>query len=110
MAAPSNRRLTDEDLAWLNATFAGNEQALKTLRKLFLYEVDPSDPIGISRDMWTTLDLKDLSHEDKLLSVAARQMLITHLEGALQVIKTVAGEKKETPEQMINRLSKDSAK
>lgn len=106
----NNRRLTDEDFAWINATFANNDNALKTLRKLFLYELVGDEPIGIARDMWTTLDLKDLSHEDKLLAVAARQMLISHLEGALGVIRTIAGEKKESPEQILKRLTKDSAK
>ena len=103
-------RLSDAELEWINATFANNTAALKTIRKIFLYEVDGDMPVGMARDMWTTLDLKDLSHEDKLLAVAARQMLINQLEGGLSVLKQLAGEKKETPEQIKRRVEQNSAK
>lgn len=110
-ATSGDRRLTDAELAWFNATFADNDTALKALRKVFLYQLDDDDtPIGLARDMWTTLDLKNLSHEDKLILVEARQMMINHLEGALRVIKMIAGTKKESPEQIVARLQKDSAK
>lgn len=102
--------MTDADFAFINSMFAGNTDGLKTLRKIFLYEVDVNDPIGMSRDMWTTLDLTGLSSDQLVLAVTARQMMIKHLEGALQVLATIAGEKKESPEETLKRLQKDSAK
>lgn len=103
-------RLSDAELDWINATFAGNTFALKALRKIFLYEVEPDMPIGMARDMWTTLDLSQLSREDRLRAVEVRQDLIKQIEGGLTVLYKLAGETRETPEQTKKRLEKDSAK
>lgn len=103
-------RFTDEELAFINATFAGNDTAFEVLRKMFLYETSVDQPLGNLADMWTTLDLSSLSPEDRVLAVTARQMLITHIERGLIGFSTIAGNKTETVEQIKKRLKIDSSK
>lgn len=103
-------RITDAEYEFLNTTFAGNKAGLKTLRKLFLYEIEALAPVGTAQDMWTTLDLSNLSIEEQLLQVKARQMMIRHIEGSLKAIELIAGEQKETVEEMKKRFAKNSAK
>lgn len=104
------KRINDSELAWLNATFAGNKEGLKTLRKLFLYEIEPENPLGMGRDMWTELDLSNCPLEQRPLLIEARQMMIRHIEGALIVLSKLAGDNKETVEQVLERIKKDSSK
>lgn len=104
------RRLDDAELAWIKATFADNEQGLITLRKLLLQTGEQNTPIGYYRDSWSGVDLKGLSHEDKLLAIVAHQMSLGQIEAALYQLKNIAGEKAETEQEMMKRLEKDSTK
>lgn len=103
-------RFTDEELAFINATFADNDLAIGVLRKMFLFETSPEQPLGGLADMWTTLDLSNLSAEDRVLAVTARQMLITHLERGIVGFTTIAGNKTESVEAIKKRLKIDSSK
>jgi hypothetical protein len=105
-----DKRINDTELAWLNATFAGNKEGLKTLRKLFLYEIAPSDPLGMGRDMWTELDLTNVPKEKRETLIEARQMMIGHINGALVVLAKLAGDAKETIEETQKRIAQDSSK
>ena len=105
-----DKRINDSELAWLNATFAGNKDGLKVLRKLFLYEVLPEDPLGQGRDMWTSLDLSNVPLDMRVVLIEARQMMIKHIEGSLVVISKLAGDSKETTEETLARIAKDSSK
>lgn len=102
--------MTEEEIKFLNGSFANNPVGLKALRKLFLYEVEMENPLGMARDMWTTLDLTNMSAEDRVLAVTARQMMIRHIEGALTVLATIAGDKVETQEEIEKRMKKNSNK
>lgn len=104
------KRITDSELAWLNATFAGNKEGLKVLRKLFLYELTPSNPLGMGRDMWTELDISNCPIEHRPLLIEARQMMIKHIEGALIVLSQLSGDKAETIEETLKRIKQDSSK
>lgn len=104
------KRITDKELEWLNATFAGNKDALKIMRKLFLYEVLPETPLGMGRDMWTSLDISGVPLEQKALLIEARQMMISHIEGSLMVLSKLAGDKQETIEEIQKRIEKDSSR
>ena len=105
-----DKRINDNELAWLNATFAGNKDGLKVLRKLFLYEITPSDPLGMGRDMWTELDISNVPKEKRETLIEARQMMISHINGALVVLSKLAGDSKESVEETLKRIAKDSSK
>lgn len=99
-----------DDVATLKAMFAGNDENLKVLRKVFFPELEAENPIGINFDLWSKLDLSGLSPEAKVIRVEAHALLVQHVETCLQMIKTLAGWEQETPEQTMKRLTKASAK
>lgn len=103
-------RMTDDDFARIKGMFADNDDNLKVLRKIFYPEVSVDNPVGMNFDLWTKLDLSNLSTEQKLIKVEANQMLVAHIEACLQMLKTIAGTKKETPEETKKRLLQSSAK
>jgi len=103
-------RMTDADFATIKAMFAENDDALKLMRKIFLPELSDANPIGMNFDLWTKLDLSGLSQEQKIIKVEAHQLLVSHVEACLQMLRTIAGWKEETPEQTKRRLIKDSTK
>lgn len=106
----AERRISDEEYEIISRTLGGQPELLKILRKFFLYEITGDDPIGKSMDMWTTLDLKGLSQQDKEVAIAARQMLIQHLDGSLLGLAKIAGDKPESKEEIKKRLALDSTK
>lgn len=102
--------MTADDVAVLKAMFEDREGAVEVLRKIFYPELTADNPLQLNSDMYTQLQITEMSPEQALLAVTARQQLVRHVEGSLQVIKLLVGEKGETPEQALNRLRKDSAK
>jgi len=103
-------RMTDHDFALLKSMFAGKDENLKVLRKVFYPEKEDMNPIGMNFDMWSKLDLSGQSPEEQIITVRANSMLVHHVESCLQIIKTLAGSEEETPEETKARLQKDSAK
>lgn len=108
--AKGEMRITDAELGLLKMTFAENDVLLKLMRKIFLPEIDMDAPIGSQVDLWMTLKIEDLTPEQAMINIKARNQLITHLEMCLHQIKVLAGQKSETPEQTRERLAKDSSK
>lgn len=103
-------RLTNEDMALIKALFAENDANLKLLRKIFYPEKDDMNPIGMNFDLWTKLDLTGLSNEQMVIVVKAYQMMVSHIESCLFMLKDLAGRKDETPEQTMKRLMQNSSK
>lgn len=103
-------RITEEELSVFKSTFAENDTLLKALRKIFLPEVSPSSPIGQNIDLWMTIPLEDLTPEEALINIKARNSLINHVEQCLMQIKALSGLKEETVAQTVERLKKDSNK
>lgn len=103
-------RYSDEELSLIKKTFAGNEVLLKLLRKVFLPEYDPQAPIGQVIDLWMTLDLANLSEQEREVRIFARNGLITHLEHQLMELSILADRKDETPAEQEARQKKDSVK
>jgi hypothetical protein len=104
-------RMTPEDIAVLKSMFEEREGAVEVIRKIFYPELTKDSPIHANRDMWiNSFSLEGLSKDDKLVMIEAHQKLIRHVEGGLAVIKALLGEKNETPEQVIERLQRDSTK
>ena len=103
-------RITDAELSWIKNTFAGNDTGLKIMRKIFFPEVKVETPIGQQIDLWMTIPLEDLTPEEIVINVKARNNLIQHIEQGLMQLKALAGLKEETVEQTIDRLKKNSSK
>ncbi len=105
-----NARMTEQDIAVLKAMFEDREGAVEVIRKIFYPELTADAPIRLNQDMMSQLNLVELSPEQQVVEVRAHQKLVQHVEGSLGVIKTLIGTKAETPEQVLARLQKDSAK
>tara|TARA_R100001530_G_C4291459_1_gene148131 strand:- start:593 stop:925 length:333 start_codon:yes stop_codon:yes gene_type:complete len=103
-------RITDAELEILKNTFSDNVDLIKLLRKIFLPEITADDPIGQNIDLWMTIKIDDMSPEQAMVNIKARNSLITHIDTQLMVIKSLAGSKKETVEETKERLQKDSAR
>lgn len=103
-------RITDVELSIIKSLFADNDDALKLMRKIFLPELDPKTPIGQNIDLWMTIKVEDMTPEEALINIKARNTLITHIEQQLMQLKVLAGTKEESVEETKERLIKDSAK
>lgn len=103
-------RYTDEELGMIKNTFKGNEKLLKLLRKVFLPELDPDAPIGQVIDLWMTVKIDDLTPEQALINIKARNTLITHIDQQLYGLKILADSDDLTAEEMIEKVKKNSAK
>lgn len=104
------KRISEQDIAVLKAMFEDRPEAAKVMRKLFYPELTADDPLQMNEDMMTRLLLEGMTPEQKVIAVEAHQKLVRHIEGVLSVIKHLIGQKNETPEQVLSRLSKDSSK
>lgn len=103
-------RITDAELSWIKNTFAENDIGLKIFRKIFLPEITANAPIGQNLDLWMTLKIDDMSPEDAIINLKARNTVIQHVEQCLMQLKALAGLKDETVAQTVERLKKDSSK
>lgn len=104
-------RMTPQDIAVLKAMFEDREGAVEVIRKIFFPELTADNPLMLNNDMWSKCQLRpDMTVEQKIIEIESHQKLINHVEGGLQVIKTLIGRKEESPEQVLARLQKDSAK
>jgi hypothetical protein len=104
------RRLDDNELAWIKATFENNEQGLVTLRKIFLQTGEVETPIGFYRDSWAGLDLKGLDADGRVLAVAAHQSMLNQLESGLRTVSAIAEKSIEDLEKAVEDAKKNSAK
>lgn len=103
-------RISDTDLSMIKNTFSEKDELLKVIRKIFLPEITADAPIGQSLDLWMTLKVEDMSAEEALINIKARNTVIQHVEMCLNQIKVLAGMKKESVQETKDRLSKDSNK
>lgn len=103
-------RISDEELQLLKNTFSGNNDLLKLLRKVFLPEISSKAPFGQNIDLWMTVKIDDLSPEEAIINLKARNILINHIEQQLLQLYLLAGMKEETVEETKKRLSKNSSK
>ena len=106
----TDSRMTPNDIAVLKAMFEEREGAVDVLRKIFYPELGAGNPLQLNNDLYTQLQISEMSPEQALIAVTARQQLVRHVEGCFQVIKQLVGKKDESPEQVLARLQKDSTK
>lgn len=108
--AGSQMRITPVEITILKSAFKGNEELLRLMRKIFLPELAPYNPLGQNIDLWMTVKVDDMLPEQALINIKARNQLIQHLDQCLQSIKVLAETADETPEEVVERLKKDSSK
>ena len=104
------KRLADDELSWIKATFKDNEQGLTTLRKILLQTGESDTPVGFFRDSWSGLDLKGLSDEGRLLAVASHQSMLNHLEGGLRSLQVIAEQTEKQLEEAVEAAKKNSSR
>lgn len=103
-------RITDKDIYFYKSAYAENDEGLKSLRKIFLPELDPDVPIGQQVDFYKDVAIDNMPPEEALLNIKARRFVIQHIEMCLMQLKALAGKKDETIEQTKERLKRNSAK
>jgi hypothetical protein len=110
MQNSSQMRITPTEISVLKNTFKGNEELLRLMRKIFLPELDPFAPLGQNMDLWLTIPADQLTNEQIVVNLKARNMLITHLDQMLLQIKSLVENVEDTPEQALKRIKQNSAK
>jgi len=103
-------RYTEDELHLIKATFKDNERLLKLLRKVFLPEIDPDAPIGQVIDLWMTVKVDDLTPEQALINIKARNTLISHVDQQLYGLKILADSDELSAEEVLEKVKKNSAK
>ena len=103
-------RITDEELSIIKSLFADNDKALKIMRKIFLPEIMPEAPLGQNIDLWMTVKIEDLTPEQALINLKARNTVISHIEAQLMQLRNLAGMKDESVDETKDRLTKNSTK
>ena len=103
-------RIKDAELEMIKGTFAGKDELLKVMRKIFLPEITSDAPIGQNIDLWMTLKVDEMTPEQALINIKARNSLIQHVEMCLSQIKILSGMKNESVAETKERLAKDSSK
>lgn len=106
MANGSQMRITSTEIQILKSTFKGNEELVRLMRKLFLPELDAYAPIGQIIDLWMTVKIDEMSPEQAVINLKARNQLISHLESVLNTIKVLS----ETPEVDDEKSKKNSSR
>jgi len=99
-------RFTNEELALIKATFKGNTDLLKLMRKVFLPEIDPKAPLGQMIDLWMTVPVKEMTAEQAQVNILARNSLIMHVEQQLLQLQALA----EMDNMTISDITKNSSK
>jgi len=103
-------RITPEEIDLLKSVFKGNEKLIKLLRKIFLPELSPDLPLGQNIDLWMTIPVKEISQEEALVNLLARNHLIQHVETQLLQLKILADTDAKTLEEIQENIKKDSSK
>lgn len=103
-------RITNEEKALIKAHFKGNDELLLIIRKIFLPEIDPQAPLGQVIDLWMSTKIDDMSPEEAIINMKARNNLIAHIDQMLMQLKLIAELDLENQEQVTARLKKNSSK
>ena len=104
------KRLTDDELHWIRATFKDNEQGLVTLRKILLQTAETETPIGFYRDSWSGLDLKGLDADGRVLAVSSHQFMLNQMEAGLKTLNVISEQTDKQLEDAVEAAKKDSSK
>lgn len=86
-------RMTQRELEVIKTAFKGNDELLRVMRKWFLPTIDGTEPITQIIDLWMTVKVDDLTPEQALINIKARNSLIQHIEHQLNMLKILANDK-----------------
>ena len=103
-------RIKEEEIEMIKAAFKGNEKLLKILRKIFLPEITADAPLGQNIDLWMTIPVNQMSEQQAIINLVARNQLIQHIETQLLQLRILAETDARTLEKAREALKKDSAK
>lgn len=103
-------RITEDEMRLIRATFKDNEPLLRLMRKMFLPEIDPSAPIGQMIDLWMTVNVNEMSAEEALVNIKARNSLISHVDQQLMSLKLISSTEPVSAEKASVKVVADSAK
>lgn len=110
MQGGSQMRISPDELEIIRRAFGGNEALLKLMRKIFLPELSADNPIGQNIDLWMTIPVTELSPEEALINLKARNTLVSHLDQQLMVLKVLSEREELTTGEVKAKAEKDSTK
>lgn len=110
MANGSQMRITQEEIELIQRVFKGNDKLLKLMRKMFLPEIDPNAPIGQVLDLWMTVKIDEMTPEEAMINLKARNSLISHVDQVLMQLVLISMQANTTPEEAVAKIKADSAK
>lgn len=107
--------ITSDDIEMVRMHFQGpqGDKLIKVIRKVLMpTAMDPELPIEqLSQDAWfASTDFSQISVNEALPRIIARQDTIKFILGGLVKIKIMANQKVETAEERAARVKKDSSK
>jgi len=103
-------RFKEGEIELIKSVFKDNEELLKTLRKIFLPEITADAPLGQNIDLWMTIPVGQMSEQQAIINLVARNQLIQHIESQLLQLKRLANTDAKTLEEAREQLKKDSTK
>jgi hypothetical protein len=103
-------RITPQEIDLLKSSFKGNDKLLKLMRKIFLPEITHDAPLGQNIDLWMTIPLQNLTSEEKIANLIARNNLIQHIESQLLQLRILAETDVKTLEEAREAAKRDSNK
>lgn len=110
MSNGSQMRITEDEIRMIKGVFKDNEPLLKLMRKMFLPEIDPNAPIGQMIDLWMSVSIKDLTKEEALIRLEARNTLISHLDQVLMQLYLISQMEETSPAEVKAKLVANSTK
>ncbi|MFA6078112.1 MAG: hypothetical protein WC724_03820, partial [Candidatus Paceibacterota bacterium] len=85
----------EEKVQILKHAFKGNEKTLKLLRKIFYPEIDITASLEEVIDLYSIIDVANMTPEEVWIKMSARNEVISYVEGSLKAINLLA----EAPEE-----------
>lgn len=103
-------RINPDEIELIKRAFGNNEPLLRLMRKIFLPELDPTAPIGQMIDLWMTVTVADMSPEEAIINLKARNTLITHVDQQLMTLLLISKMESPTEGEVKAKIEKDSSK
>ena len=73
-------------------------------------ELDPEAPLGQNIDLWLTVPIEQLSKDEAIIHILARNQLIKHIETQLLQLDILANTEAKSLEEIREQMRKDSNK
>lgn len=103
-------RISEIEVDLIKKTFKDNEKLLKLLRKIFLPELDPDTPLGQNIDLWMTVPIGQMTSDQAVINILARNQLINHIEQQLIQLNILANTDAKSLAEVKEQMRKNSTK